>query len=323
MSAGAVGGPVPGAGRVRLILLLVVIGAGWGLTEPLSKIAVDGGYQPLGLIFWQLVIASVALGLVCLLRGRLPRITPRRLGLWAVIALVGTILPNGVSYRALAHLPSGVMSILISMVPMFAFPIALALGNDRFSLTRIAGLCLGLGGVVLIVGPEASLPDPAMAAFIPLALLAPFFYAVEGNLVSRWGTSGMDPVQTLFGASILGMVLVLPATLASGQWIDPRPPWGAADMALIASSLIHAVIYCGYVWMVGRAGSVFAAQVAYLVTSFGMLWAMLILGEAYSGYVWTALALMLSGLALVQPRPALPPVPRPVAGAPCDETRAT
>jgi drug/metabolite transporter (DMT)-like permease len=54
---------------------------------------------------------------------------------------------------------------------------------------------------------------------------------------------------------------------------------------------------------VGRAGPVFAAQVSYLVTLFGVTWAMLFLGEGYSALVLAALALMLAGLALVQPRP--------------------
>jgi drug/metabolite transporter (DMT)-like permease len=47
---------------------------------------------------------------------------------------------------------------------------------------------------------------------------------------------------------------------------------------------------------------VFTAQVSYLVTIFGVIWAMILLREGYSGGIWAALALMLSGLFLVQPR---------------------
>jgi drug/metabolite transporter (DMT)-like permease len=50
-----------------------------------------------------------------------------------------------------------------------------------------------------------------------------------------------------------------------------------------------------------RSGAVFASQTAYLVTRFGILWSMLILGERYSGLVWIALVLMLAGLTLVRP----------------------
>jgi drug/metabolite transporter (DMT)-like permease len=53
---------------------------------------------------------------------------------------------------------------------------------------------------------------------------------------------------------------------------------------------------------VDRAGAVFAAQVSYLVTGFGVLWSMMILSERYSPFIWAALVLVLLGVALVQPR---------------------
>jgi hypothetical protein len=42
--------------RARLTIILVFLGAGWGMTQPLTKITVDAGYLPFGLIFWQLAI---------------------------------------------------------------------------------------------------------------------------------------------------------------------------------------------------------------------------------------------------------------------------
>jgi len=281
---------------------LLIMGAGWGITSPLSKIAVSTGHQPLGLVFWQMVIGAVLLGAIVFVRGGRLALGRRQITLYLAIAFLGTILPNAASYRAAAHLPAGVMSIVIAMVPMFAFPIALALGQDRFSIARVVGLGLGLGGVALLVGPEASLPDRAMVAFIPLALIAPFFYGLEGNFVGKFGTAGLDPIEVLFGASVFGAVLSFPLALGFGHWLNPLGGFGAPESALVLSSIVHALVYAGYVWLVGRAGPVFAAQVSYLVTIFGVGWAMLILDEAYSGYIWGALGLMLLGMFLVQPR---------------------
>ena len=281
---------------------LLIMGAGWGITVPMSKIAVSTGHQPLGLVFWQMVIGAVLLGAIVFVRGGRVALGRRQITLYLAIAFLGTIMPNAASYRAAAHLPAGVMSIVIAMVPMFAFPIALALGQDRFSIARVVGLGLGLGGVALLVGPEASLPDRAMVAFIPLALIAPFFYGLEGNFVGKFGTAGLDPIEVLFGASVFGAVLSLPLALGFGHWLNPLGGFGAPESALVLSSIVHALVYAGYVWLVGRAGAVFAAQVSYLVTIFGVGWAMLILDETYSGYIWGALGLMLLGMFLVQPR---------------------
>ncbi|MGI9391480.1 MAG: DMT family transporter [Boseongicola sp.] len=289
--------------RTFLLACLALMGAGWGLTLPLAKIAVSEGYRHIGLIFWQMLIGAAVMGVVQILRGRKFAIGRAQLQIFVLIAMIGTILPNSASYEAARHLPAGLISILLSLVPLIAFPIALAMGNERFALIRLFGLGLGLVGVLFIVGPEASLPERAMIVFVPLALVAPAFYAVEGNVVAKWGTAGLDSIDVLFGASIFGALVTLPLSVATGTFIDPRPPWGAPDLALVLSSFFHVLVYAAYVWMVGRAGPIFAVQVSYLVTGFGVFWSMLILGETYSAWVWAAMVLILSGVFLVLPRP--------------------
>jgi drug/metabolite transporter (DMT)-like permease len=135
-----------------------------------------------------------------------------------------------------------------------------------------------------------------------VALVGPLFYAVEGNIVARWGTAGMDPVQAIFAASVVGMVLVLPLVLLSDQWIDPMAAFGRPEVALALSSVVNTLMYVGYIWLAGAAGAVFAAQVGYVVTIAGVGWAMLLLGERFSPLVFAAGAILLVGLALVQPR---------------------
>lgn len=289
-------------GRLFYVGVLVAMGVGWGSTQALGKIAVSTGHRFLGLIFWQLVIGAVVLGALLLARGKRVPINAATLRFAVIIALIGTVIPNSTFYYSVAHLPSGIMSILISAVPLMAFPIALALGTDQFGVGRLAGLLCGLLGVVLIAAPKGALPDAAMAAYLPLALVGPLFYAFESNYVARFGTAGMDAVQAMFLASSVGAVIALPLALGSGQFIDPRAGFGAAEWALVASSVIHCFAYAGYVWLAATAGAVFASQCSYIVTGTGVIWAMVLLGERFSPWVWAALLVMMAGLALVQPR---------------------
>lgn len=282
------------------------MGAGWGITQPFAKIAVSEGYRHFGLIFWQLVIGAGVLTVVQALRRQPFRTDPTALFFYVLIAVVGTVLPNAASFEAARFLPSGIISILISTVPLFAFPLAIAMGNERFRPARLSGVALGFLGILMIAGPDTALPERAMVAFLPLALIAPAFYAVEGNLVAKWGTGGLSPVALLHGASVVGAVIAFPMAVLSGSFIDPRPPWAAPDAALAASSVIHVTVYSLYVWVIARAGATFAAQVAYLVTGFGVIWAMLLLGERFSGFVWLGMALILAGVFLVQPRDEMP-----------------
>ncbi len=277
------------------------MGISWGASQSLGKIAVSTGYGFFGLIFWQLVVGAVVLGPVCLLGGRF-RVGRRGLIFAAGIAVIGTIIPNSAFYISVARLPAGIMSILIATVPLLAFPMALAMGMDRLSGMRLLGLACGVAGVALIALPSASLPSPAMAAYLPLAMVGPLFYAIESNVVARFGTAGMNAVQAMFLVSVTGAVMILPVVLATGQWIDPMQPWGRAEWALIAGSVAHAVAYASYVWLASQAGAVFASQTSYIVTGTGVIWAMVLLGERFSPWVWAALGVMLVGLALVQPR---------------------
>ncbi|HID68000.1 MAG TPA: DMT family transporter [Roseibacterium sp.] len=288
--------------RLLPLVLLVGMGALWGISQPLSKIAVAAGYRDIGIIFWQFAIGAAFLGLLNLIRGKGLPVGWPQLGIYLMIAMIGAILPNWAGYTAAIHLLSGILSIVIATVPMMAFPIALALGMDRFSVLRLLGLILGLVAIILIVTPGSSLPDRAMAIWLPVALIAPLFYAVEGNVVAKWGTAGLDAVQVLLGASLVGGLISAPLAVYTGAWISPLGPWNGAHWAIVGMAVAHTSAYTAYVWLVGRTGAVFASQVGYLVTGFGILWAKLILDESYSPWVWAALGLMLLGVFLVQPR---------------------
>ena len=200
--------------------LLFAFGMTWGLTIPLTKIAVSTGHKPLGLIFWQLFIVTITLSLISIVR-RVGLILNRRtLIYFLVIGLVGTIFPNSFSYLAATHLPAGVMGIVIASVPMFSLGIALGLRFERPSLVRGMGVLLGAGAVILLIGPETSLPDPSKAVFVFVALVAPFCYGAEGHYIAARAPAEVDPIATLLGASAIGCVIAWPLALSV---VERRP----------------------------------------------------------------------------------------------------
>ncbi|MEO1197834.1 MAG: DMT family transporter [Pseudomonadota bacterium] len=290
---------MPAAG---LIVALLLFGSFWGLTIPMTKLAVSTGHAPIGLIFWQQVFVGLALAVVTFLRR--VSLRPRRadIDLYIGVALIGTIIPNSFSYVAAANLPAGVVGIAIATVPFFALMIALALRDERFEARRIMGVVLGAAAVVLLTAPEASLPSPEMVPFVFVALIAPFCYGCEANYLARRAPPDADPLVILVWASVIGAIGCAPVAVFTGNWVDLTGPWGQAELGLTLSSLSHAVAYSGYIWLVGRAGAVFTSQIAYVVTVMAVLLSALILSEIYSPWVWLALGLMLAGLTLVRPR---------------------
>ena len=216
------------------VAALLAIGLGWGLATPLVKIAAGEGRGHFALTFWHILLVSAVVAPAALLRsGRIP-LGPRHLRLYVALAMVGAVIPTSASFAAAPHLPAGVLAILLAMTPLFTFPIAIAMGLERFEARRALGLALGIGCVALIASPGAELPSRAAAAFIPVALVAPLCFGMEGNVYARWGLRDLDPVQTLAGASMAGLPLTLGLALAAGQWI-------AWSMVLLGESYSHLV----------------------------------------------------------------------------------
>ncbi|MEM9795670.1 MAG: DMT family transporter [Pseudomonadota bacterium] len=287
------------AGRAYLPLL--VLGAGWGGLQPLNKIAVEGGFQPLGIMAWQGAVTLILAGGIVAMRGdALPRGRPQ----WAIcaqVAVLGTLLPHLVTYTAVDHLPAGLMAILLATIPLMALPLGLVVGTEVAAPRRVIGLALGLAAVVLIALQGDSVSGGAGWA-VAVALAAPFCYALNSTLIAARGMAGLAPIRAFFGAAILILPSATLLALASGQAAPLfAPGTGIASLAVLTIAAAHTCLYAGFLWLIGRSGAVFASQTAFLVTGFGVLWSALLLGERYPLAVLLAGGLMLAGMALVRP----------------------
>lgn len=289
-------------GKFGLYGVLLFSGAAWGLTIPLNKVMVATDHHPIGLLFWLFTFGAAILAVVLLAQGRRPRILRAHLGYLTVVAAIGSLIPGVFTFIAAKALPAGVMGINIATVPMFALLIAAALRVEQVSLRRALGVGLGGFAIVLLIGPETSLPDPSMAPYVLLALIPPLCYGAEGSYIALKAPADIDPLETLFGAFVIGAIAAAPLLLMLGEWVDLSARWSVHEIAILANAALHVVGYSGYLWLVGRAGPVFAAQIAYLVTIYGILFSMAFLGESYSAWVWLAVVSMIAGLSLVQPR---------------------
>jgi len=287
--------------RFNLTIILLIVGVSWGLTAPLSKIAVSTGHHYLGLLIWQIIIMILSLGLIQIFRKKKLPLNLNCFWRYVLVALLGTILPNSIMYKAYFHLQSGIMSILVSIVPMIAFLLVLVLKMEKFEIRRFLGVLFGIFAIILIVFPKLDLGYVGEVGWILLALLSPLCYAIEGVWINKIGIAKLDPIEVILGASILGFFILMPIVALNGYWITPYRVWGPAEFAITASSLIHSLIYISYIWLIGKAGVIFASQVSYIYTASGIGFSIILLGEGYSLFVWAAVILMLMGLMMVRP----------------------
>ena len=281
---------------------LLLLGSVWGSTIIITKHIVSSDYQPLGLIFWQLAFGALLLSIIARFRSTsLPK-SWAHVRFYSVVALVGTVIPNTFTYMVAAYIPAGLLAIGIATVPMFSLLIALAIKSERFNSVRMLGILLGALAIALVLGPDADFSSQGLGSYMLVALIAPFFYAIEGNYLALKTPPNMHPLNILYGASVVGLVICTPLTFLTGSWVDLSQAWTSVEWGILANSVLHVIAYVGYIWIVGLSGAVFASQVAYIVTLSGVLLGILILGESHSSLIWIALGCMILGLILVQPR---------------------
>lgn len=288
-------------------LALLAIGGAWGMTTPLIKAATNAGHGALGVALWSSSLSLLVLGGYLVLRGQLWRLPldAASLRLYAMVGLLGIALPQWASFTGTTHLPAGIMSIIISLVPVFSLPLALVVRAEGFSVQRLAGVALGALAIVLLIAPgTASLPAPGLWVWVLVGALAPFFYAIEGIYVAASPARLANPVQVLWAGSAVALVVLVPLAAVFGGFHSPLAGIGRGEAAVIAAALLSMTAFVGYIALLRHAGAVFGAQVAYTVTGSGVIWAMLLLGERYSIWVWAALAALFIGLFLVQPQRA-------------------
>ncbi|MCF2870006.1 DMT family transporter [Octadecabacter sp. G9-8] len=281
-------------------IALVTFGVVWGMMQPISKIAVNGGFEPFGMMVWQ---GAISLGLAGALAAR--KGLPKGRAQWQFcgqVAVLGNLIPHFATFTAVSHLPAGLMAIILALVPILALTIAGLIGREALTPRRVGGVTLGLLAMAIIIltrtQTETSGADWPVWA-VGVAALAPLCYAINSTLTAARGMAGMHPLQAFAGASAIFLPVSIIMALITGQLRGLS--FDIPSFSVVAVSTSHTLVYAGYLWLLGRSGAVFASQTAYLVTGFGVIWSMVLLGERYSSWVWAALVLMLIGLTLVRP----------------------
>ena len=283
-------------------LILIILGLGWGLSFTLGKIAITAGGTPIGLTFWQSLFSGlILLAYVFFRHGKI--IIPKKMFLpIVIITFLSVVIPNIIFYACVEHLDAGVLSISVSVIPLFTYLIALGLRMDKFKVRRVIGLITGFCALLILILPENSLPDKRDIPWILLALNCALCYALENIYIDRLALQNFGPIRLVCAVSFVSAIITFFLSLVMDQFFILQPTNLYLFISTLGLGFISATAYSIFIYLIGRAGSVFSSQVGYLVTFFVVVWGIIILGESHSVFVWISLAMIMMGIFLVQPR---------------------
>jgi drug/metabolite transporter (DMT)-like permease len=281
-------------------VLVLVLGSAWGLGFSLQRTGALAGVPAPSFAFWSSFGAFLTLLAVNAARGVPPPTDRRRLVFALVGGLLGIAIPQLMAFTALKHLPAGIMAMLTATVPLWAYAGAAALRMERPTMLRTGGTLAGLAGVLAIVLPRASLPEPHLWGWVLFGMLVPILFAAANIHGARHRPPGSDSLALaagMLGGSAFGL---FPVAAATGLYV-PFASAGAGphDWALVGHVGISAGAYILFFEILRRAGVVVMSQTGYVSTLAGIGWGMLIFGETHSAWVGLAAVLILVGLAMV------------------------
>ncbi len=289
--------PMSNADWLRLGLLSLL----WGGSFFFGEIAV-AAVPPLTLASLRVGIAALALLVIAAALGQAKGLAQWPWGRLFVMGLLNNAIPFSLILWGQTGIDSGLAAILNATAPFWAILLAALLpSGERLTPGRIVGLLLGLGGVTLLVGPDA-LTGLGSGIWYQMAVLgAAFSYALAG----LWGRrlAGLGPWQAASGQLVASSFLLLPAALIIDRpWMLPLPDLDQAAAVFGLALLSTALAYLIFFRILRDAGPTNLLLVTLLIPPSALVLGSLFLGERLGLAEAGGLALILSGLVAIDGR---------------------
>ncbi len=283
----------------KSFLWLALLAAVWGPSFIFIKIAV-GEVPPITLAASRVALAALLLYLVLRLQGRnLPGFGP----IWkhfAIMGFVSNALPFVLFSWGEQYIDSALAAILNGTTPIFTILLAhFVFADDRISPTKMMGVLLGFGGLVILILP--SLFDGVRATTWGLLgiTVAASSYAVA-IVYSRKNLRGLPPMVAPTAQLTMAAVYLVPLSLlVDAPYALPLPSWQALA-ALFALSVVGTGIgFVIYYRLLEGNSATYLSMVTYLMPVVGIILGVLVLGELLSWNAYAGCALILLGIMTV------------------------
>jgi drug/metabolite transporter (DMT)-like permease len=281
------------------VLLLLALSAIWGSSFIFIRYLAPI-IGPLATADARMLFAGVALVLFFLLTRFKPewRKNGRH---FLVIGLLNSAIPFVLYSVAALVLPAAMEAIFNSMSPMFGAIFAALWMDEKLASRKVAGLLLGVAGVVVMSSLGGLSLDVKTVLAIAACVLAPMCYGLAGVYI-RTRASYVRPMAVAGGSQLLGGFALLPFVA-----IAP-PPLAAIDarvaLIVIAFALLcSAVAYIMYYKLIADIGPTKALTVTFLIPVFAMVWGLLFLNETVTWSMILGAVIILAGTFLVAAKP--------------------
>lgn len=230
---------------------------------------------------------------------------PRTRNDWYAVLAGGAFVigGNALVFLGQQYTTSGVAAVVFSLVPILTTAFAwLLMPRRSYSTSSIAGVLLGLIGVVIVADPSPAgmVGDEATGAF--LVFLAAVVVALGSVLLNRARpTLAIAPLTSW--AMLLGGVLLHAASFAAGEsladaTVTPTAVLSVLYLGVFASALAYAI----YFHMLNEFGPLEINLVSYLVPVFAAIGGWVLVDQSITASVVLGFGVIFAGFVVLKHR---------------------
>lgn len=247
----------------------------WGIPYLLIKISIDGGISPVTLSWGRMVLGGAVLLALAARSGALGQLR----GHWRALiayAIVELAIPLPLIATGERHIASSLAAIVVATVPLLVALLALKMDRtQKVTGRRLAGLCLGLVGVALLVGVNASGSTAALLS-VGAVFVAAIGYAAGPLILNRY-LGAVDPRASM-GATLAIAALIL-TPLAVIDWPAHTPTAGALSAGVALALLCSALAFVLMAKLIGAIGASRAVVITYVNPVIALILGVVFLSE--------------------------------------------
>lgn len=280
--------------KIQHLLAYLALSLIWGLSF-LVVVNVVQAFGWVGAVTFRALVAGGVLFAINLASGRKLNFSVG----WQPFAIVGatTVAGQLVGLSVAApRIGTAMTAVFVAAIPLFSMLIGQMWGIEKISRSGVAGLLLGLIGIVLLVG----FPSVAINSDFIVGCVASVFGAICAAFGSNYASRYLRQVgsrEVTIGSFLWGGLMTLPLL-----WLVPVPTTPRLidfGYLLLLGSTMSALAYVIYFRLVSAIGATKTISVEFVVTVVAVLVGTLLLGERLSLAQMLGTLSIIAGCALV------------------------
>ena len=275
----------------RGLALFAAVSVVWGMPYLFIKVAVDDDVSPTFVSFARVALAAVVLLPIAWRTGALSGLRERWLPIVA-FAIFEVVLPFPLIAFGEQEISSSLAAILVAALPLTIALIAIRFdAEERVAGSRLVGLFVGLGGVIVLLGIDVSGDGEELLGALAV-LGATVGYAIGPMIIKRSLSDrpAMGPMAASLGVAAM---LLAPAALISAPGETPS---GDAIASIVVLGLVcTAAAFLLWFSLIAEIGPSRASVITYINPVVAVALGVAILGESLTASAIAGLLLILAG----------------------------